>query len=31
MYLSFYCLLTSSFSDPKQAEGWFLIFPTNFP
>lgn len=26
----FYCLLTSSFSDPKQAEGWFLIFPTNF-
>ena len=26
----FYCLLTSSFSEPKQAEGWFLIFPTNF-
>lgn len=25
----FYCLLISSFSDPKQAEGWFFIFPTN--
>lgn len=25
----FYCLLVSSVSDPKQAESWFLIFPTN--
>ncbi|WP_083267600.1 carbohydrate ABC transporter permease [Robinsoniella peoriensis] len=25
----FYCLLVSSVSDPKQTEGWFLIFPTN--
>lgn len=25
----FYCLLVSSLSDPKQTEGWFLIFPTN--
>lgn len=25
----FYCLLISSFSDPKQVESWFLIFPTS--
>lgn len=25
----FYCLLISSFSDPTQADSWFLIFPTN--
>lgn len=25
----FYCLLVSSFTDPKKAENWFLIFPTN--
>lgn len=25
----FYCLLISSFSDPKKVESWFLIFPTN--
>lgn len=25
----FYSLLISSFSDPKQVESWFLIFPTN--
>lgn len=25
----FYCLVISSFSDPKQVESWFLIFPTN--
>ena len=25
----FYCLLISSFSDPKQVEEWFFIFPLN--